>query len=164
MANLSKQLRKIRDSLEGMCQLCKIASNRLDIDYDYSNGQRPRGIVCHACNHYVLKAAECRPQLVQQCVLDYLANPPLRDIKPPAKQPDIRNCYFGNFATGSTFCTRELFAGRHLHSKLRIFDMAPDDTKLRVEVEYIKPAHTEIFEFDPMSTDQDMIRVILDAR
>jgi hypothetical protein len=73
---LTRQLVVIRDSLDGVCQLCGARVKHLVCDHNHKNGM-VRGFVCHKCNCQRIPANETNPDPALPLVFNYLKNPPL---------------------------------------------------------------------------------------
>lgn len=76
----------------GRCALCQRAtgaSKRLAVDHDHRTGEI-FGAICDLCNRYVLGLASRRdPEYFRRC-LEYLANPPARQLGLNAVHKDSR--------------------------------------------------------------------------
>ena len=78
---MNRQLKTIRDSLNGVCQLCgRVSIKTLHLDHNHDT-LLARGFVCSPCNTGAIPTGERVPELVSQKVLDYLSNPPLAYLK-----------------------------------------------------------------------------------
>ncbi len=115
MANLSRETKQYRDSLNGVCQLCgQLSDETLHLDHDPTT-ERARGFVCRVCNHHVIVAAELRPKLAHPSVLRYLLNPPLTGHRLTTYR--IKNvvspriCHIANRSMGREFNYREVWKG-----------------------------------------------------
>ena len=110
---MNRQLKTIRDSLNGVCQLCgRVSIKTLHLDHNHDT-LLVRGFVCSPCNTGAIPTGERVPELVSQKVLDYLSNPPLDYL-----QHKVRNVTDKTGLTKLTVFTKEGTVIKYVPSKI----------------------------------------------
>lgn len=75
---------RLYEAQGGLCALCRRASGatkRLAVDHDHVTGE-VFGLLCSLCNYYVLGRASRREIAYFQRAIEYLKDPPYRNLTP----------------------------------------------------------------------------------